>query len=389
MKMWELKTTLAYAAQHRWASCERKRETYGRRDGFSLLWNMRLFLVVALVPLLGDLAPTAEPRPVPWSESEQKFRGELAKIVRMLEKEDAAAVAGVDGWLFLAAELKLLSLDCFSGNKASGTGDEPESALAGSIPAILDFQTQLKERGIDLVIVPVPPKAAIYPEKILPGSAVQGDGVPVLRYFYAQLRGLGIQVLDLAPLFAQERESSSRLFCKTDTHWSGTGCVLAARAIAEDIRAKLPTGPVQKHYTSEWKAASIHGDLVTLLPANAQKPGPESVSLRIVRESATGASVEPDPESPLLLLGDSHTLVFHDLLAQRAGLLDQLALELGFAPDLIGTLGSGATPVRITLYRRSAKDPNFLKKKRVVVWCFTAREFAAPAEEWPKLPISK
>ena len=59
------------------------------------------------------------------------------------------------------------------------------------------------------------------------------------------------------------------------------------------------------------------------------------------------------------------------------------------APDLIGTSGSGATPVRLTLYRRSVKDPGYLAKKKIVVWCFAAREFTEATEGWAKVPIAK
>ena len=99
--------------------------------------------------------------------------------------------------------------------------------------------------------------------------------------------------------------------------------------------------------------------------------------------------MEADPNSPILLMGDSHTLVFHDFLAERAGLLDQLALEIGIAPYLIGTRGSGATPVRLSLYRRSLKDQGFLAKKKLVIWCFTAREFTEASQGWQKLPVAK
>ncbi len=88
-------------------------------------------------------------------------------------------------------------------------------------------------------------------------------------------------------------------------------------------------------------------------------------------------------------MGDSHTLVFHQFAGERAGLLDQLALELGVAPDLIGTQGSGSTAVRISLYRKSVKDPAYLAKKKVVVWCFTAREFTESDQGWAKVPVAK
>jgi alginate O-acetyltransferase complex protein AlgJ len=117
-------------------------------------------------------------------------------------------------------------------------------------------------------------------------------------------------------------------------------------------------------------------------------PAPERVSLRFVsREGdATGAPVAPDRASPVLLLGDSHTLVFHaggDMHATGAGLPDQLARELGFAVDLVGVRGSGATPARINLARRAGA----LDGKRLVVWCFGARELTEAAQGWAKVPV--
>ena len=37
--------------------------------------------------------------------------------------------------------------------------------------------------------------------------------------------------------------------------------------------------------------------------------------------------------------------------------------------------GSGATAVRVNLYRKARKDPAYLATKKVVIWCFAAREF--------------
>ena len=69
--------------------------------------------------------------------------------------------------------------------------------------------------------------------------------------------------------------------------------------------------------------------------------------------------------------------------ARGAGLPDQLALELGFAVDLVGVRGSGATPARINLARR--KDG--LAGKKLVVWTFGARELSEAAQGWAKVPV--
>jgi len=345
----------------------------------------RLLLLLGLLPAF-VLAET----PISLSESQQEFRSELATRVQTSEKEGAAAFAETDGWLFLAGEFRLLSLGRFWGDEAPKVSRSRKPDLADPIPAIVDFQKQLKARGIDLLVVPVPPKAAIYPEKVSKGfDAGAADPAPVLRRFYEELRAAGIDVLDLSPLFIQNRhDKRAGVFCKTDSHWSGLGCVLAAQAIAEKIRAKLTSAAPGKDYVAQWKETEIKGDLVGLLSPDAQRPGPEKIPVRRISDKA-GGGIEPDASSPVVLMGDSHTLVFHDFLTERAGLVDQLAQELGFAPDLIGTRGSGATPIRISLYRRSLKDPGYLAKKKIVVWCFAAREFTEASEGWAKVPVAK
>jgi hypothetical protein len=357
--------------------------------GFQL--PMKFFRLLILLSFVPSLLAAETPVQIPLSEAQQKLRGELATKVQSSEKKNGAACAEADGWLFFTAEFRLLSLGRFWGDEAPKVSRSHKPELADPIPAIVDFQKQLKAQGIDLLVVPVPPKAAIYPEEILPGFNVRtDDSAPVLHRFYEELRAAGIEVLDLIPLMIQIEDGNRYpAFCKTDSHWSGAGCLLAARAIAENVKLKLAAPPPRKEFVSEWKEVQITGDLIALLPSDAQKPGLEKIKVRRVSEKGSGAAVEPDPNSPVLLLGDSHTLVFHDFLAERAGLVDQLAQELGFAPDLIGTRGSGATPVRISLYRHSLKNPDYLAKKKVVVWCFAAREFTEASEGWAKIPVAK
>jgi SGNH hydrolase-like domain, acetyltransferase AlgX len=324
-------------------------------------------------------------------DAAREFRSTLAGKVQLLEKDNAAALAGVDGWLFLSADLRFLSAARFWGADAVNVSRSPKPEWADPIPAIVDFNHQLKDRGIQLLLVPVPPKPEIYPDKILPEVRVSGsDLTPFMSLFYDELRSQGVDVLDLAPTFlAYRTKEQETVFCKTDTHWSGIGCVLAAQAIAEKIRAKVPELASRGDYTSDWVNLSIEGDLSGLLGAKIPKPGLENVRVRSVASKATGSGIVPDPNSPVLLLGDSFTLVFYDFYATNAGLLDQLTVELGFAPDAIGTRGSGATPVRISLFRRGAKDPDFLSKKKIVIWCFASREFSEAAQGWQKLPVAK
>src|SRR4029077_15664680 len=205
-------------------------------------------------PFAGDSGPV--------SELQQKFINELAAKSRAAESAHAAVIAGVDGWFFLSSDIRFLSVGQFWGADAAKVSRAHKPESADPIPAIVDFRDQLKKRGIDLLLMPVPPKAAIYPEKILPDVDLHSEtAAPYLARFYDELRKREIDVVDLAPVFLQNRASEhAPVFCKTDTHWSGLGCVLAAQTIKEKIHEKL-AGQPRKDYAAEWKEITIKGDL--------------------------------------------------------------------------------------------------------------------------------
>ena len=76
----------------------------------------------------------------------------------------------MDGWLFLSADIRFLSLGRFWGDEAAKVSRARKPEAADPIAAIVDFHQQLKQLGIELLLLPVPSKAAVYPEKIVPMS---------------------------------------------------------------------------------------------------------------------------------------------------------------------------------------------------------------------------
>ena len=321
---------------------------------------------------------------------------EWALLARTAEEQETIVVEGRNGWLFFGPELRHLGVGRFWGDAAAGVSKARRTEWADPLPAIVDFHKQLSEAGIELMIVPVPPKSIIYPDK-LPSSVDLGAAPPPRldrhhEAFYELLRENGVRVLDLTPHFLSVRESANGpLYCLQDTHWSGVATVLAAEQIAREIRAEpwfedVAAASIQE----ERRTVEIAGDLWRALakPSLAK----ERLSLRFVGTESEGALIplEPDPSSPVILLGDSHTLVFHagdDMHAEGAGLADQLALELGFATDLVGVRGSGATAARINLLRRAQQTPDYWATKKLVIWCFAARELTE-SDGWRIVPIS-
>lgn len=344
-----------------------------------------LFRATLLLAALSTQAVAADADPASGKAAREGF------AARVKEAKTAAAVPGKDGWFFLTSELRFLSQDEFWGAGAAKVSRAPKADIADPLAAIVDFQKQLKAKGVDLLLVPVPPKAGIHADKAGVAADETATLAPLQR-FYAELKTAGVEVLDVTPQLAalcKNPEPSEAPYLKTDTHWSPAGCQAAASSIAAAIQKKLGVPPAGTPFTvSGAKVAhEMEGDLGALLAKGAPKPAKEKIQLRQITDG--GKAVEPDPASPVLLMGDSHTLVFHEFAGERAGLLDQLALELGRAPDLIGVRGSGSTAVRINLYRKSIKDPAYLSKKKIVVWCFTARDFSESDQGWAKVPVAK
>ena len=322
------------------------------------------------------------------------LRADYAAQAADAEARGSTTVVGLDGWLFFGPELRHVSVGAFWGERARNTTRARRPDAADPLPAILDFHRQLDALGVELLVVPVPPKSVIYPEKV---AAAPEIPMPAPRLdrdhqaFYALLRDDGVDLLDLTDRFLDDRyHPEGALYCRQDTHWSGVGCVIAAQEIAAAVRgrpwyAELDT----RRYPARWHTTTINGDLLRDLV----EPRPrEELRLRAIAsdgESGPGP-VATASDSPIVLLGDSHALVFHaggDMHAVGAGLADQLAFELGFPMDLVAVRGSGATAARLNLLRRAQSDPDYWQRKRLVIWCFAAREFTE-SDGWRAVPIA-
>ena len=226
------------------------------------------------------------------------------------------------------------------------------------------------------------PDSCWRPLKLVSRFAIETLKFSQHRQFYRLLRQKGVQVLDLTEVFLDHR-SKYQVYCRQDTHWSSHACLLAAKEIGRTIgnpdwRKRAVN---QTPYRLSTVQVEIVGDLgVSLSPASDK----EVLTITVVSQD-NGTTIKPWRKSPVLLLGDSHNLVFHaggDMYVQGAGLADHLAHQLGFPVDLVAVRGSGATPARLSLFRRRDN----LAGKRLVIWCFTVREFTE-GPGWRKIPV--
>ena len=322
----------------------------------------------------------------PSSALSETLRLRATELVLEAEQRGDLTVVGRDGWLFFAPELRHLSATSYWGQAAADVSQARDPNAVDPLPAILDFKQQLDRLNIELLLVPVPLKSVVYPDR-LPGELSLPSPIPRLdtadAAFYAVLRDSGVDVLDLTTTLLDNRSHpEGPVYCRTDTHWSGVGCVVAGQQIAGVVRDRPWFAALETEaFSTRWYTASIEGDL-------ASDGTREDLRLREV--GSADRAVPDAPDSPIVLLGDSHNLVFHvgnDMHATGAGLADQLAVELGVAVDVVAVRGAGATPARVNLLRRVQRDPGYWNRKRLVIWCFSAREFTQ-SDGWSLVPIT-
>jgi alginate O-acetyltransferase complex protein AlgJ len=299
------------------------------------------------------------------------------------------AIKGIEGWYFLRQELEHLGAGKFWGEFAAQVSHSTKPEYADPIPAILDFNQNLSDLGIELLLVPIPAKAAVYPDKT--GLSYGREDGPKLHAahveFYQILAEQGVAVLDtFTELFAGRATGTT--FCQTDTHYSGHGLRIVAQALADKIQQMAWYKPEQqKRFKEELRELTITGDLALMAD---QAEVSETLPLHFIYQPGSeNLPIAKDPTSPILLLGDSHTLVFSvggELHTKGAGLAENLAYLLNMPIDVMGMRGSGVTPARIKLFQKSRKNPPYIKEKKLIIWVFSVREFTGQGG-WRKIPV--
>jgi len=293
------------------------------------------------------------------------------------------ALIGLDGWLFYRPGLDYLVGRPAAAEVPGGTNDP--------LPAILAFRDELAARGIRLLVVPAPNKESIYPDKLTRRAArLRGVLGSQTRALLARLRDANVEVVDLFDAFAVARRNEGApaqapLYLAQDTHWSPAGIDLAAKAVAQRLRE---LGWVKTGTTKfETKPAPVErlGDVLRMLqvPEIERRAIPETIPCNQVYRRGLDQLYQDDPNSEVLVLGDSFLRIYQQDEPGAAGFIAHLARELGQPVTSLVNDGGASTLVRQELHRR----PALLKNKAVVVWEFVERDIRLGTEGWQIVPL--
>ena len=294
---------------------------------------------------------------------------------------------GRSGWLFFRPAVDHLIGPGFVDEQelawAADRGNElGEPRQSDPMPAILQFRDQLANRGIELLLVPVPVKAAVYPELLSGRYATDGEALsnPSFADFLAELADRQVRVFDPTRLIAEAKENGGELqYLRTDTHWTPRAVDLVADRLATTVRGLVDLEQAESvRYTSETATISNTGALTEMLELPTVFP-PQEVRIDVVHND-DGAPWRRRRSAEVLLLGDSFTNIYSQEglgWGAGAGLAERLSYHLQQPVDALVRNDDGALATRLLLSREVAREPDRLAGVGLVIWEFAARELSA------------
>ena len=307
---------------------------------------------------------------------------QFAEFSWLKEGGEKAAI-GRDGWYFYKPGLNYML--------ARPERTKPAMATNDPVAAIVDFRDQLARQGIHLLVMPVPNKETVYPDRLTrrakPGHVVVAAGT---RELLERLQAAQVEVIDLFKEFEMARQqgdsnSSVPLYLAQDTHWSPLGVDLAAKAAARRLVELGWVRPGEVQYTERLVSVRRLGDILRMLqvPSVEHYVVPETVSCAQVVRPNNNQPYKDAAEAEILVLGDSFMRVYQQDAPESAGFIAHLAKELKQPMMSLVNDGGGSTLVRQELRAR----PVFLKGKKIVLWEFVERDIGLGVEGWKKVAV--
>lgn len=250
---------------------------------------------------------------------------------------------------------------------------------SAAVDSIIETQRKLKDRGIDLLLVPVPTRVELNPEEFNP--EYQNVFVMPARFqFLEVLNSEGVETIDVLPdLLEQKAKNQEPLSLAYDPHWSQ----FAVRETAKMISKRLMEYGFYKDLEkTKFKIdESMERPPVALISELRRKGYDVNIQvldqqIHRVRDYFDKNESIFDPVSPYLFIGDSYLGVY----GESGGLCAQVGAQMQLALDQFVRNGGG--PI-VPKSLKVLSEGGGLKNKRVIIWVFVSRYLgAATAGEW-------
>jgi len=269
-------------------------------------------------------------------------------------------IVGRDGWYFLKEGLETT---LGWGSKSNlQKADETVRQLAG----------RLAELDIDLILMPVPGKAELYPARFS-SRFTASEILPILprrEQIYGNWDDLpGVTVVNAREAYRSVAAEDGVFFLERDTHWTPAGM----EAVLDQLLAILRPQRVEKEGTiGEATTVTGPGDLVEMMDFPVKMTANQAVEVLMLAEQ----DVPTGEGANIVFLGDSFAAVYSDPVlgwGKSAGLRDRLPARLGEPVEFFLNYGDPVSGPTRQLRRLLESKEEGRKLPRVVIWEFAER----------------
>jgi hypothetical protein len=349
-----------------------------------------LLTVAAVFGLAGCKSPDGKSDDPGTAEAETDKDRDRRTAAEKAFYEDCAelgakggVIPGRDGWLFDASEL--LRVSRITDSTATATG------------VIAEYAQQLRSQNIDLILVPVPPKSLVYPDKISRNAKVPMKSKrparldSILKSAMDDLVSKRVTVVDLLPvLIAHREEKAGTAYTRTGNTWSPYGVQIAVKEIANAVRSSRARGGSVTGITSEAATLEFAGNLGTGL-AKAKTESLPAFKIGRISDGKVRSLGFNTSGGSLLLMGGPEILAWREAnnppgsSGAFCSLADQLAAELQLIPDVLANSNDARNAARLRILRERTSGHSMLGSTRTVVWVVPALDLCVV--NWQRVPL--
>ncbi|MEP3199055.1 MAG: hypothetical protein ABJO57_14350 [Lentilitoribacter sp.] len=264
-------------------------------------------------------------------------------------------VVGNNGWFFTKEEFE--------------TSLNADQSLQYTFDRISEFKLELENRNIELVIVPLPAKSDIYPEKL---ATFQHASAVSDRYieFLDGLRDLGVVTISSREALL-EAKNELPVFLKSDTHWSAFGAGKVAKEVAMSLPLEDYGIESNEFELDNAGKVSFWGDLTTYITSEDLAPfvglSKESTELFVAEtqsEEVVSDLFGDDARHDVVLVGTSYSA------NENWSFVEQLKAELSVDVLNLSEEGKGPATPMLNYINGGLIDEY---ETKVVIWEFPVR----------------
>lgn len=239
-----------------------------------------------------------------------------------------------------------------------------EQGKPGPLAMLQNLNMQLRQRGIDLIVAPVPRKEVVHADRFSDLAPADGIYLANRQRFLKQLLDADVEVIDFVPGYQKARDQHQWFFYDAeDFHPADGGIQVQAQEIAARLeRYEFRKWPSYVPMVSRTRPS----EFVVPMDGSGMKKGARYPATAV---DFFGGGIfkgrEGELPSPIVLMGDSVTL-FPANHADEQNLRAHLARLCGVKLEHLTSMGGSAQAGR--LLAREGGD--FLAERWVVVFAF-------------------